>query len=402
MKSQLRFAHVADLHLGAWREKTLKELNFTTFQKTIELIIKEKYDFCLFAGDLFNNPLPPLELVERVVEELLKLKSAGIPLYVIGGSHDYSSQQKSFLSLLSKTGVFEDVCNFSYVDKNSIQLHPTINEDLGILVCGVLGKKNGLDKHLYSNLAQITSNKEYISLFMFHTTLDDIKPAFMEKVHSQITSKMLPEGFDYYAGGHIHTHIESRYSGSALSYPGPLFPNSFRELLQERPMFNEVLIERESKEVSITQKFINSYDLKHLHIVLEKELYPSELYALLIDEVDKVSCAGKLVLLEVEGELKGPVSDVGFSKIVECLYQKSALHVLKHLSSLKYLQEEIEEFSQYDTIEEIEREIIAKYEEDEVSAKKIKSLYGVNLEKKDGETIAQFEQKILELTSKLF
>ena len=186
MSKKIRFAHLADLHLGAWREKKLTNLNFDTFKLAIDRVINEKVEFCLFAGDIFNNAMPPIDLVNRVVVELMRLKESKIPLYVIGGSHDYSNSGKSFLELLDSAGVLIDVAKPEYVDKDKVNLTFT-KDSSGTIISGILGRKKGLDKNIYKNLSENNLSKDNFNLFMFHCTLDDFKPDFMKAVKSEIT-----------------------------------------------------------------------------------------------------------------------------------------------------------------------------------------------------------------------
>ena len=59
-----KFAHIADVHLGGWKQKPLQDLNFQSFQKAIDICIKEKVKFVLIAGDLFDSPYPPIEVLK--------------------------------------------------------------------------------------------------------------------------------------------------------------------------------------------------------------------------------------------------------------------------------------------------------------------------------------------------
>jgi exonuclease SbcD len=51
---------MGDCHLGSWRQPELQELNFKSFETAIERCIKEKVDFILMAGDLFDSAYPPI------------------------------------------------------------------------------------------------------------------------------------------------------------------------------------------------------------------------------------------------------------------------------------------------------------------------------------------------------
>lgn len=42
---------MADLHLGGWREDTLREVGIKAFEKAIDISIDENVDFILISGD---------------------------------------------------------------------------------------------------------------------------------------------------------------------------------------------------------------------------------------------------------------------------------------------------------------------------------------------------------------
>ena len=58
----VKFAHMADVHLGGWKFPEMQDLNFKSFQKAIEISIKEEVEFLLIAGDLFDTAYPPIEI----------------------------------------------------------------------------------------------------------------------------------------------------------------------------------------------------------------------------------------------------------------------------------------------------------------------------------------------------
>ena len=53
----MKFSHIADVHIGCWRDPKLKDLSTEAFIESINESIKEKVDFILIAGDLFNTAL---------------------------------------------------------------------------------------------------------------------------------------------------------------------------------------------------------------------------------------------------------------------------------------------------------------------------------------------------------
>src|SRR3990167_2822953 len=121
----MKFAHLADCHLGGWRQPELNILNLQSFQKAISICIKEKAEFALFAGDLFDSAYPSIDTLKATFREFRRLKEADIPVFIIAGSHDYSVSGKTFLDVLEKAGFCKNVAQFE--DRNGkIILEPTI------------------------------------------------------------------------------------------------------------------------------------------------------------------------------------------------------------------------------------------------------------------------------------
>ena len=107
----MKFAHMADVHLGGWKQPELQEINSKSFKMAIDNCIKEKVKFALVAGDLFDTAFPGIEVLKETFSEFKRLKEAGIPCFIIAGSHDYSVSGKTFLDVLEKAGFCNNVEN---------------------------------------------------------------------------------------------------------------------------------------------------------------------------------------------------------------------------------------------------------------------------------------------------
>ena len=68
----VKFAHLADCHLGGWRQEELQKLNFKSFQKIIDRCISEQVEFVLISGDLFDSAYPPIETLKQTFGEFKK------------------------------------------------------------------------------------------------------------------------------------------------------------------------------------------------------------------------------------------------------------------------------------------------------------------------------------------
>ncbi|MEJ2296477.1 MAG: DNA repair exonuclease, partial [Candidatus Lokiarchaeota archaeon] len=94
---KIKFAHLSDCHLGAWRNENLNQVGYKAFEKAIDVIIEENVDFIIISGDLYDVSNPKVEVVDLSVRELKRLKDKGIPVYGIMGSHDFSPSNKSMI-----------------------------------------------------------------------------------------------------------------------------------------------------------------------------------------------------------------------------------------------------------------------------------------------------------------
>ena len=79
----MKFAHMADCHIGGWRESKLTEFSVLSFLKACDKCIELEVDFIIIAGDLFNSPLPTIDQLKIVVKKLKLIKDKGISLLAI-------------------------------------------------------------------------------------------------------------------------------------------------------------------------------------------------------------------------------------------------------------------------------------------------------------------------------
>ncbi len=380
----MKFAHLADCHIGGWSESKLKELGMKAFSRSIDICIERKVDFVLIAGDLFNTALPSIDLIKEVTLDLKKLKDSEIPCYIIAGSHDYSPSGKTMLDVFENAGLVKNVTEF---DENNLKF--VTDEKTGVKLTGIFGKAGGLEKSYYENLnRENLENEKSKKIFMFHTTLTEFKPEHLAMISSEPVA-ILPKGFDYYAGGHPHyifNEVKEPYG--RIVYPGALFPNNFFEL--EKFKHGGFFINEydnnsvKSKYIEVKLKDTISYNInldgKDSHDVVD----------FVVDKIDKNEILGKILLIRLSGVLNsGKLSDIDFGKLNEEF--SGAFVVLRNSSKLK-----IKEFEELDvkegSVEVIENKIISEVDESEL----IKGLFeALNDEKLEGEKNFDFEARII-------
>lgn len=383
----VKFAHLADVHLGGWKQQPLQDLNLMSFRKAVEICIKEKVEFILIAGDLFDSAFPSIDILKEAFAEFRKIKESGIPCFIIAGSHDYSVSGKTFLDVLEKSGFCKNVFDSEERD-GKIILNPTIYR--GVAIYGYPGKTSGLE---IGELRRVELNDSpgMFKIFMLHTTIDKAKGSL--PIDAFETDKAPPA--DYYACGHLH--IDFRYEN--FVYPGPVFPNNFQEL-EDLEHGRFCIIDTSAggdaiKKISLPIKGVVSVNVEIKNALLATEK--------IISELEKKDIEDKIVLLRITGTLEsGKNSDIKFSQIEEFIKRKNAYFLLRNTHELKVKDEEIE--INVPDSPNIEDETIKFYSEQNLSDfnKHIPSLMNAFIaEKQEGETTESFTTRLLDDAKKI-
>ena len=400
----MKFAHMADCHIGSWRDPKLKDTSTFAFIKAVDKCIKEKVDFIIIAGDLFNTSFPRLDNLKSVVTKFRQLKDLEIPVYIVPGSHDYSPSGKTILDVLEEAGLFVNVFKGN-VENGKLKLNFTIDKKTGAKITGMLGKKGTLERLYYEKLIlENLENESGYKIFIFHSGIDELKPKEMENIISQPLS-LLPKGFDYYAGGHVHVVDDRQVEGyGKIVYPGPLFPNSFAELEKlERGGFYIVDGNNTRWEP------IQIYNVEKLDVKCDHET-PQQVKDKILNHFKNKELNNTIVLIRLHGVLEsGKPGDIDFKKIFSKIYERSAYFVMK--SSHAVMSREFEETKtdarNADDVESfLIKEHLGQIKVDGMTPEKeeelIKNLMdSLSAEKQEGETVLDFEKRVREESSKI-
>ena len=403
--NSFKFAHIADIHLDAWREKELKELNIISFEEAINKAIEENIDFLIISGDLFHTSHPSIETLTRTLRILKKLKEESIPVFTIPGSHDFSQTEQTFLSVLEEAEFITNVAKAKQ-ENNKITLVPTTIDRLKVNIYGLIGRKLGLEKEYYENLNPLHPDKNKFNIFLFHSAISEYKPENLENMPS-IPLNLFPKNMDYYAAGHVHQYIEIQEKNhNNIYYPGPLYPSNFKEL-EELKKGSYLIVNVRNKHIEVSRKFIEPKKVSAFNILINR-LNPIQTEQKIINEVSKKDIKDKIVLLRIQGILsEGSVSDIDFRKIYHELEQKHPYTIKRNI--LKLESKEFEEFKTESdkNINELESEIIKEhlgqqkvpFNEENIIHSLISDL---DTEKHEGETNESFKQRIILKLNKTF
>ncbi len=390
----MKFAHLSDCHIGGWREPKLRDANTKSFILAIDTCLKEKVDFILISGDLFNTAVPGIDSLKMAVEQLKKVKDTGIPVYYIAGSHDFSPSGKTMLDVLEHAGLAVNVARGEELADNRIKLHFTVDEKTGAKITGMIGKKGGLETNYYYQLAkEYLENEPGFKIFLFHSALAELKPKELEEMDAMAVS-LMPAGFDYYAGGHVHV-VDRQTIGAYknIVYPGPIFPNNFSEV--EKLKHGSFVI-------------VNDGNIQHIALPVHPTVCISvdgdgktatEVEALVKQQLLKNNLDNAIVAIRVSGCLKqGRPADVRWNDLFHDAYAKKAYFVMKNTNAFTSKELQVIMVKEAN-VEEVEESLLKQHAgqfklspNDVELAKKL--MLSLSAEKAEGERVADFDSRL--------
>jgi exonuclease SbcD len=347
---KVKFAHLADCHLGAWRNENLNTIGYQAFERAIDKIIEEKVDFVIISGDLYDVSNPKVDVVDLATKELKKLKDNGIPVYGIMGSHDFSPSDKSMLRPLISADLFKDVSKGLMIDDDTkLRLIFTEDPKTKIKLTGLRARKRSLEIEDYQILDLESLEREKgIKIFLFHTLLSELKPIEFKDMKSAPKS-FLPQNFIYYAGGHMHKTLPEGLRESTVPininknaniiYPGALYPVNFRELEQYHyggfcMISGEINLQQESSNLKVQYVPIKAVKVISLHIDCKSKSV-MKVQELLDNIIRNTDFSNKIVTLRIYGTLSsGKSYELKINEITQKIKEKGAYEVLVNKAAL--------------------------------------------------------------------
>jgi len=380
--------------MGGWRDPRLREANAKSFKLAIDTCLNEQVDFVLIAGDLFNTAVPAIDSLRIVVEQLKRINDADIPVYFIAGSHDFSPSGKTMLDVIEQAGLGINVAQGEELSNGRFTLKFTVDPKTKIKITGMIGKKGGLETGYYCYLAKEQLEKEPgPKIFMFHSAIAELKPKELEHMDAMACS-MMPAGFDYYAGGHVHivdkTSVE-QYKN--IVYPGPVFPNSFSEL-EKLGKGNMVIVE----DWNIRNILLVIHPVISISVDADNKSV-SEANKLLKEAIANKDLNNAIVTVRLQGCLtQGRPADISWNDLLHQAYAKKAYAVLHNTNALNSKELQITMVKETN-VEELESRLLQehanqfKLSQDDIELAR-KLMHLLSSERADGERVTDFESRM--------
>jgi exonuclease SbcD len=221
------FVHTADLHLGyAQYGLEVRRQDFDdAFNELVEKTIELKPDFMIIAGDLFHQPRPSNITLENAIKSFKRLRDVNIPVLTVDGSHDSApnSITSTILNPLDSAGLIYHLPRHIGASWRKTDC------------CYVYGIPNFRSKHkteeLLPQFMQLNTpspDPSMRNIFVMHGAVDlpGVNPPYME---AELPGALLPDGFDYYAAGHVHQHFLGNFKKGLLAYSGSTETVSYDE-----------------------------------------------------------------------------------------------------------------------------------------------------------------------------
>lgn len=246
---------------------------YEAFREAMDIAIDRKVDFIVHSGDLFDSWSPSNRALTEFKETALRMKEAGIPMYLIMGDHDRPKRTdypaaKIFdflgITLLGHDGV--ESCTFSKGGEE-------------VLIVGISNLKGSRKDQLLEEYAEADriAQPARNSILLSHQGIT----GFLIDDACEATYDDLPKHFSYLAFGHVHDGTVKANSYPLFSYAGSTEMKSIREInafLKQGKSVN--LVELENGEVRVERiplekiryQFLVESDFSHYREDIDKIL----------------------------------------------------------------------------------------------------------------------------------
>jgi DNA repair exonuclease SbcCD nuclease subunit len=185
------------------------------FTEVVDNTLELQPDLMIIAGDIFHHARPSNVTLDNAIDNFRRLRAKNIPVLVVDGSHDSAPNMitSTILNPLDTAGLVH------YLPRHE----GACWQDEKCYVYGVPNfrtrRKTEEQLPLFYEQNPPAPNPDLFNIFVFHMALDlpKVKPPQME---AEAPPELLPDGFNYYAGGHVHKPYRSRFKSGILAYSG--------------------------------------------------------------------------------------------------------------------------------------------------------------------------------------
>ena len=205
------FSHISDTHLGL-QQYGLEEREqdiYDSFNQAIDISIKDKVDFVIFAGDIFHTPNPNGKAILQMANALKRLKQNSIESFFILGEHDISRIRATPVPY-----VYHNLEFSKYIGHGK----PVYYKNVMLAGFDKIRKNEiSLFEEKLKELDNIAKQHDGHKILVLHQGITEIN-----QFAGELNASDLPKNFTYYAMGHLHDKLVKDFDqlGGPLVYPG--------------------------------------------------------------------------------------------------------------------------------------------------------------------------------------
>lgn len=230
----MRIAILSDFHLGYER---FREDAFVQAEEALNKAA-ELADAIIIPGDIFDMRVPKPDVIAEAINlfrnlskkkwdaQVTELIGEGtsytkLPIIAIPGTHERRAQDAADpVDILGLAGLLIDVSNATAVVEQNGEK---------VAIRGIGGIADERFREVIQEFRPQPIEGAF-NIFMFHESLYELLP-FSEEF---LRYNELPEGFDLYVCGHIHSRVEADVRGKKLLIPGSTVLTQLRDGEQDR------------------------------------------------------------------------------------------------------------------------------------------------------------------------
>jgi len=332
------FVHVADLHLGyAQYNLDVRREDFdNAFREVVDKTIELKPDFMIIAGDLFHHARPSNVTLETAITNFRRLRDAGIPVLAVDGGHDAAPNvvTGTILNPLDSAGLIH------YLPRHE----GACWRNHSFYVYGVpnFRTKRKTEEQLPIFLEQNkpTPEPSLFNIFLFHMALE-LPAVTPPHIEAEASPELLPEGFNYFAGGHVHQPSKSAFKNGLLVYSG----------CTETVNYDDARIEKGFYHIEVNEKGVAGLNRIKLEtprhfVVLEPDytgMLPEKISESAVQLIKERDEDGAIIVLVLKGVLPAEANraEVDLARIREAAEKALLVYPLLRLRETEVSEEVI-------------------------------------------------------------
>jgi len=334
------FMHVADTHLG-YEQYDLSERREDferAFSEVVDKALELKPSFLVIAGDLFHHARPSNITLERAIKSFRRLRETNIPVLAVDGSHDHAPNvvTGTILNPLDSAGLIY------YLPRHEGSCWE--NE-----YCYVYGIPNFRTRERFEEnlptfygLKKPTPRRDKFNIFVFHMALETPEVRRMlPRAAIEAPSTLIPDGFNYYAGGHIHAPLHFRFRGGILAYSGSTENVSYEDATFSKGFYYIEV----NRDMEVDMNYIKLEGTRKFKVI-EKDysgLPPREITEAAVKCVREADEAGVVLVPVLRGSLPAGVAkrEIDLAKIRSAAERALIVHPVVLLREAEFSEEVI-------------------------------------------------------------